>query len=139
MTGRWMNGSGEFVPAPARARERGGARLNFLLVMAGIAALVYVGAQYVPAAYRAWGFKRFMKDTVDQAATMNKPPEWVERRLRENFDEYVVPEDATVRVARDGKHMAASVRYTHPISLLVTEYEYDFDVNARSVAFVGGP
>ena len=131
-----MNESGD--RRPGFDRERGGARLNFLLVMAVIAALVYVGAQYVPAAYRARAFGRFMQDTVDTAAAMNKPPEWVERQLRENLDEYSLPDDAAVRAARDGRRMAASVRYTRPISLLVTEYEYDFDVTARSVAVTGG-
>jgi hypothetical protein len=133
-----MNRSGRLRPAAARGGERGGARLNFLLVMAVIAALVYVGSQFVPAAYHAWAFERVMQDTVETAAASGKPTAWVELQLRQNFEEHDVPEDATVEVARDGNRMKASVRYTLPISLLVTEYEYDFDVSVRSVRILAG-
>ncbi|HLL76920.1 MAG TPA: hypothetical protein VK421_16820 [Pyrinomonadaceae bacterium] len=133
-----MNESGERRPAAARAGERGGARLKFLLVMAAIAALVYVGAQFVPAAYRAWAFERFVQDAVNNAAVANKPNAWVEQQLRKGFKEHGVPEDATLKVAREGGHITATVRYTRPISLLVTEYEYTFDTNARSVTTIDG-
>jgi hypothetical protein len=133
-----VKGSGELRAAAARANERGGARLNFLLVAAVIAALVYVGTQYVPAAYRAWAFERFMQDTVDTAVATGKTNAWVEHQLRRNFEDHNVPEDAGVEVARDGKRIAATVRYTQPISLLVTEYEYTFDVTVRSTNVIGG-
>ncbi|HEY9285991.1 MAG TPA: hypothetical protein VIP46_21250 [Pyrinomonadaceae bacterium] len=133
-----MKQSGEPQPADARARERGGSRLNFLLVMAVIAALVYVGGQYVPARYRAWRFERFMQETVEDAVASGKTPTWVEQQFRQNFEEHGLPEDATVEVGRDGRRMKASVRYATPISLLVTEYEYDFDVSVRSVRVATG-
>lgn len=133
-----MKRSGGLAPAAARAAERGGARLNFLLSLAFIAALAYVGAQYVPAAYRAWAFERFMQDSVDTAVAAGRPPAWIEQQLRQNFEDHQMPEDATVEVAREGRHIKASVRYTLPISLVVTEYDYDFDVTVRSVRVVGG-
>ena len=133
-----MNGSGEPPPAAARAGQRGNARLKFLLVLAGIAALVYVGGQFVPARYHAWTFERFMQDTVNTAVMTNKPPAWAEQQLRRNLEEYGMPEDASVEVVQDGSRMAATVRFTQPISLVVTEYEYDFDVSVRSVRVAGG-
>jgi hypothetical protein len=128
----------ELTAAGARAGERGGARLKFLLVMAAIGALVLVGAQYVPAKYHAWQFERVMQDTVETAVSTNKTPAWAEQQLRQNLGANDIPEDAAVEVARDGKRMKASVRYTMPISLLVTEYEYDFDVKVTSVRVMGG-
>lgn len=124
-----MNRRGEH----AGAGERGGARLNFLLVAAVIAALFYVGGQFVPAKYHAWALEQSMRDTLDTAVATEKPTAWVENQLRQNFEEQGIPEDADVVVARDGNRMKANVRYTLPISLLVTEYEYDFDVSVRSV------
>ena len=132
-----MNVSGQLPPTGARPRERGGARLNLLLILAVIAALVYVGVQYVPAKYHAWAFEQFMEETVNRAVATGKPPAWVEHQLRQNFEDHQVPEDASVEVARDGKRLKASVRYTLPISLLVTEYEYDFDMTVRSVVAGG--
>ena len=129
-----MNLEGGLKPTAARAGERGGARLNFLLVLAVIAALVYVGGQFLPAKYREWALERFMQDTLNTAVSTGKPPAWVELQLRQSFEDQGIPEDAAVEVARDGRRMKASVRYTLPISLLVTEYDYDFDVTARSMA-----
>jgi hypothetical protein len=123
-----MNLTGELP----RACERGGARLTLLLALAVLAALVYVGGQFGPAKYHAWEFERFVQDTVNTAVSTGKPPAWVEQQLRQSFEEHGVPEDAAIEVAREGKRMKASVRYTVPISLLVTEYEYDFDVTVRS-------
>jgi len=124
-----MNRRGE----QASAGARGGARLNFLLVATIIAALFYVGGQFVPAKYHAWALEQSMRDTLDTAVATEKPPAWVENQLRQNFEDQGIPEDADVEVARDGNRMKASVRYTLPISLLVTEYEYDIDVSVRSV------
>jgi len=134
-----MGKSGALRPGRGRAYERGGARLNFLLVMVVIAAVIYVGAQYVPAAYRAWAFKQFVQDIVNDAALTNKPNDWVEQQLRRGFEEHDVPEDATVKVVREGRHITAIVQYTQPISLLVTEYDYAFDTTARSVTTTTAP
>jgi hypothetical protein len=79
-----------------------------------------------------------MQDTVETAVSSGKPPAWVELQLRQNFEDHSVPEDASVEVARDGNRLKASVRYTLPISLLVAEYEYDFDVSVRSVRVLAG-
>ena len=79
-----------------------------------------------------------MQDTLNTAVSNGKPPAWVENQLRQNFEDHGVPEDAAVEVARDGKRMRASVRYTLPISLLVMEYEQDFDVTVRSVTTTDG-
>jgi hypothetical protein len=134
-----MNRPAEPPPTAGRASERGGARLNFLLAMAVIAALAYVGYQFVPAAYHAWAFERFMQDTVNTAITTGKTPTWVEQQIRRNFEDHGVPTDADVKVAREANRITASVRYTLPVSLLVTELDYDFDVTVRSVALAGGP
>jgi hypothetical protein len=123
-------------PTAVRASERGGARLNFVLVMAVIAALAYVGWQFVPAQYHAVAFRRFEEETLNTAVETGKSPAWIEQQLRENFEEHGVPEDATVKVSRDGKRLEASVRYTRPISLLVTEYNYEFDVTAHSSTYL---
>lgn len=132
-----MNGSGESLPVAVRASERGGARLNFVLVLAGIAALAYVGWQYVPAKYHALAFERSVQSTLDTAVASDRTPAWVEQQLRLSLEEHGVPEDATVEVKRDGKRLKASVSYTQPISLLVTEYEHEFDLTVQSTTFLG--
>lgn len=123
---------------PARGAERGGARLKFLLVIALIGAALYVGAQYVPIAYHARVFETFMQDTVNNAALTDRNPAWVEQQLRRSFEDYGVPDDAAVTVGVNETRMEASVQYTETVSLVFTEYEYDFDKTVRSTTVVTG-
>lgn len=125
------------VGSPGR-RERGGARLKFLVVLAVIVAAVFVGAQYVPRAYRAWAFESFMQDTVNNAALTDKNPAWVEDQLRKGFEQHGVPEDAAVTSAVNNGRMEATVQFSDTISLLVTDYEYEFDKTVRSTTAVSG-
>lgn len=122
----------------ARRGERGGARAKFLLVLAVIAAVLFVGAQYVPQAYRAWAFESFMQDTVNNAALTDKNPAWVEEQLRKGFEDHGVPEDAAVKAGVAGSRMEANVQFPESISLLFTDYEYEFDKTVRSTTAVYG-
>ena len=123
---------------PARVGERGNARLKFLLVLALIGAALYVGGQYVPIAYHARVFESFMQDTVNNAALTDKNPAWVEQQLRRGFEDYSVPDDASVKVGVNDTRMEATVQYTQTVSLVFTEYEYDFDKTVRSSTVVTG-
>jgi hypothetical protein len=122
-----------------RGRERGGARLNFAIVLVVIAALVFVGVQYVPAAYRARAFEAYMQDRVNEAALTDKNAAWVEQQLRKGFEDHGVPEDAAVKASVSGTRMEATVTYTESISLLVTDYDYNFDRTVRSATVVTSP
>ena len=121
-----------------RAGERGNARLKFLLVLALIGAALFVGSQYVPLAYNARAFESFMQDTVDNAAATDKNPAWVEQQLRRGFEDYGVPDDAAVTVGVNDTRMEASVQYSQTLSLVFTEYDYDFDRTVRSSSVVMG-
>lgn len=125
-------------PGLPRAGERGSARLKFLLVLALIGAALYVGSQYVPLAYNARAFESFMQDTVDNAAATDKNPAWVEQQLRRGFEDYGVPDDAAVTVGVNDTRMEASVQYSQTLSLVFTEYDYDFDRTVRSSSVVMG-
>jgi len=125
-------------PGGARARERGGARLKFLLVLAVIAAALYVGGQYVPIAYHARVFESFMQDTVNNASLTDKNPAWAEEQIRRGLEDHGVPEDAEIKAVVNDTRLEATVRYTETVSLLFTDYEYDFDKTVRSTTAVTG-
>ena len=135
-----MTRTNERLVGPAarpRRGERGGARLKLLLVLAVIAAVGYAGSRYVPVAYNARVFKTFMQDTVDTASVSSKPPAWIEERLRKSFEDYGVPEDATVKISRNGTRVEATVQYTQTVALLVTDYDYEFNETVRSTNIMG--
>ena len=117
---------------PRHARARGGARLNFLIVLSILVAGGYVGYQIVPLYYRASLLKAFMQDTVNMAAAAGKKGPWVEQQLRGNADDYGVPQDALIETTtRDGR-MEAHVQFTSSVPLLVTTYQYTFDHTVKS-------
>jgi hypothetical protein len=122
----------------ARRGERGGSRLNFLIVMAIIVVVGYVGFQMFPVFYRAKTFESFMQDTVNNAAVTDKNPAWVDQQLKKSLAEYDVPPDAVVKtIVRDGK-LETQVQFTQTIPLVVTEYHYSFDKTVRSSTGVTG-
>ena len=117
---------------PGSRGERGGARLNFLIVMVVIATLGYLGFQAFPVFYLSHNFGTFMQDTVDMAAATDKKPAWVEQQLKTTMPEYNVPPEAVVKSAISQGYVEAQVRFTRTINLIVTDYKYDFDKTVRS-------
>jgi hypothetical protein len=118
--------------------EQGGSRLNFLISMVVIAAVVYAGYQYVPVAYRASQLKVFMQDTVNNAVITGKEARWTEDQLRRNLATYGAPADARVNIANRESRLEARVEYSVPVPLLVTTYVYKFDHTARSSNYLSG-
>jgi hypothetical protein len=116
----------------ALRQQRGGARLNFLIVMVIIVVAVYVGYQIVPVVYRAGLFETFMQDTVNNASYMDKDTSWVEQQLKKSLADYDVPTDAVVNTGINDSHIEARVQYTRTIPLVLTEYHYRFDKTVHS-------
>ena len=124
-------------PAPdSRHTERGEARVKFLVTIALLVAVAYVGYQYVPVAIRAYQFKDFMQQTVDKAAALGQRDEWVKTQLKDSFADFGVPPDALITSSQREGRMEARVQFTHPISLPFYIYQYDFDHTVKSTDFL---
>lgn len=119
------------------ADERGGSRVNFLLLVVIIGLVAYAGYNFVPVAYNASLYKDYMQDIVNKAAY---PPgqtrDWVESQLRAGSREYNIPPDADINVAIMNGQLEARVRWTRPIQMPGFTYQYKFDYTARSSSFV---
>lgn len=122
---------------PAR-RARGGARLNFLIAMAIIIVVSYVGYQILPVFYRAKSYGTFMQETVDLAALTDKNPTWVEQQLKRSLIDYDLPPDAVVKSTIHDGRLEVQVQFTRTIPLTVTEYHYSFDKTVHSSTTVTG-
>ena len=123
--------------AESKPSERGGARLNFILVAVVIALAGYSAYNYAPVAYNAFLFKDFMQETVNKAAY---PPgqtnDWVTQQLRAAAKDYDLPPNMTVNVQKEEGHITARVQWSRPIQLPGYTYEYNFDHTARSSGFI---
>ena len=121
-----------------RANERGGSRLNFLIVVVVVAAVGYAAYQYVPIAYQGSQLKVFMKDTVENAVVTDKDAKWAEDQLRRSLPIYGAPPDTRINVANSAGRIEAHVEYTVPVPLLVTTYQYKFNHTVNSSTLLSG-
>ena len=120
----------------AAKSEQGGARLKFLIVIAIIGFLAYVGYGYVPVAYNAYLFKDEMQIKVDAATNMGHPPAWVSDQLSKSAPEYGVPPDAIIAPQVQGGRMECRVQFSRPIEFPGYTYEYNFDETVKGTTFM---
>lgn len=114
-------------------QERGAGRFKFILTIALIAAVAYVGFQYVPVAYQASRFKIAMQESVDKAAALGQTNEWLKNKLKTDAQEYNLPPTAEITVERTGDgRLQARVQYTRPVVLPGYTYAYNFDHTTKS-------
>jgi hypothetical protein len=119
--------------SPFNNRECGAGRLKLILVIALIAAVGYIGYQYVPVAYQASRFKVAMQDNVDKASSLGQSNEWLRSQLRADANEHNVPPDAEITVERSGDgRVQARVQYQRAVVLPGYTYSYKFDYTAKS-------
>lgn len=119
-----------------RTSERGGARLKFILVIAVIAVVCYLGYQFIPVAYQAYEIKDLMQNEVNTASAMGKPTSWIQEQLVKRFPEYGIPANAVVTPAQEGNRLEVRVQYTQPIEFPGYVYNYEFDYTAKSATFL---
>ena len=117
-------------------RERGGARLKFLIVVALIAFVAHAGYQYVPVAVQAFQYKDVMQQSVDKAVALGKSGTWVGEQLRASASSYGVPVSAIIAPIQHDGRMEVRVQYTRPIKLPGYTYQYNFDHTAKSTEFL---
>ena len=122
--------------ATARATERGSARLKFIIVIAIIALVAYVGYLFIPVAYQSYLFKDLMQHNVDVASTAGYDPAWVKNQLSKSAPEYGVPPDAIISPVKRDNRMEVTVQFTKPIEFPGYTYNYDFDHTVKSTAFL---
>lgn len=119
------------------SNQHGGARLNFLIIITIVAAIAYVGYQYVPVAFQTSLFKVFMQDTVDKAvATGQTSSSLIENQFRGRASDYGMPSDARIVVQRIDNRIEARVSWTRPIPLLGYVYQHNFDHTVKSSTFL---
>jgi heme A synthase len=120
-----------------RAGERGGSRLNLIIILAVIALGAYSAYNYAPVSYHAFLLKDFMQDTVNKASY---PPgqsnEWVTAQFRKALKENDLPENAYINVQKESGQITARVQWTRPVKLPGYTYQYTFDHTVRSSGFI---
>jgi hypothetical protein len=120
----------------ARTGERGGARLKFVIVIAIIGIIAYVGYVFIPVAYDSYLLKDLMQHNVDVAVTQGYPASWVKDQLTKAGREYNVPLDAVIEPTQRENRMEVRVQFVRPLEFPGFTYQYNFDHTAKSTAFL---
>ncbi|HBB87219.1 MAG TPA: hypothetical protein DC047_06355 [Blastocatellia bacterium] len=120
----------------ARTAERGSARLKFILVMAVIGVLIYIGYMVLPVLYQAYLFKDLMQHDVDVASSQGYPATWVKDQLVKSAPEFGVPAEAVISPLQRDNRIEVSVQYVIPIEFPGYTYQYNFDHTVKSTAFL---
>jgi hypothetical protein len=122
---------------PCTRGERGGARLNFIVIIALIALAGYSTYNYAPVAYNAYLYQDFMQETVNKAAyPPGQTSDWVTSQLRAGARDYDLPPELNISVQNEDGRIAARVLWTRPVKLPFYIYDYKFDHTARSSGFI---
>ena len=116
--------------------ERGGAGLKFVIFLAVVATIGYVGYMYIPVAIDAYYFKDAMQSKVNLAAAQGYDTSWVADQVTKSKSQYNVPEDAVITPAQKEGRMEVRVQFSRPISFPGYTYNYDFDYTAQSTSFL---
>jgi len=124
------------IKTNARANERGGARLKFIVVILIIVAIAYVGYLYIPVSYQSYMFKDLMQHNADVASTQGYDPAWVKDQLKKAAPEYGLPPDAVIAPERKDQRMEVRVQFTKPINFPGYTYNFTFDHTVKSTAFL---
>ena len=120
----------------SKVGQRGGSRLNFVIVIAVIGAIGYVCYQFIPVLYNAYLFKDLMQRNVDAAAALGNPPNWGGDQLTKSASEYGVPANAVITPAQKDNRVEVHVQYTKPVEFPGYTYDYEFDHTVKSTAFL---
>lgn len=120
--------------------ERGAARLKFILIIALIAVLGYVGFQYIPVAYQGERFKGALQKAVNDADTLGQSNEALRTKIISDAKQWDIPADAEITTERTPEgRFKAHVQYKRPVIFFGYTHTYSFDHTATSTGFgLGG-
>jgi hypothetical protein len=128
-----------------RRHERGAASLRMVIVLLVIAVIGYMAFQYIPVAYQARSFKKFMDEKVTSAAENPAIPteqkgSTVEGQLRSSAKDYGVPPEAKISHIYQNGGLQVTVQFTRTVNLLPGfAYEYKFDYTAKNDTSLNAP
>lgn len=128
--------------AQARASERGGAGVKFLIILGVLALAANAGYNYIPVAYAGESFKQEMQTAVVNSLALPgrfNPVDIVKARVQKAATDNDLPPDTLIEVKLVGSVVQAHAVYTMPVTILpfgIYTYSYHFDHTAVPTGFL---
>jgi hypothetical protein len=126
-------------PRTDRHGEHGGSRVKFLIVVAIIGVVGYIGFQYIPVAIQSYQLKDQMQQTINAAAVQGQGLDLLRKQLFNNAVDYGAPNDTSltrVDVSSSEGRYQARIYFKRPITLPGYTYDYEFDNTVKSIDMI---
>jgi len=107
----------------------------FLLLLALMAALVYLVVMFIPAYLGNQNLQDAAEEIVRRGAQQKLSDADVCAQIHEKVREYGLPEDHHVDLWHEGKGMAALISYTHSIRFPFYTYKWDVKIRVKNIGF----
>ena len=114
-----------------RARERGGSKLNALLTLVILGAMVFAAVKIVPPEFANYQIKDSMETEARFAIANRKPVEEIRDDVWKKAQELGIPvKRDDIKVITNQSTIEISIDYTVPIDLQVYQFHLDFHPHA---------
>lgn len=120
---------------PVRRHQRGASRFMFSLLLALIAASIYLVAMLIPAYLGNENLHDAAEEIVRRGAHQKLSDADVRAQLHEKVRELGLPDKHNVELWHEGKGLAAHISYTHSIRFPFYTYKWDVDIRVKNLGF----
>ena len=118
-------------PRHSAAIERGGTRLQLLIALLIVAAIVLAAVRIFPVYVSSYEFEDAMRSQAKFAGVNNKPPRQIQQELHRKALELSLPlERKQISVTPAARGVRIAARYTVPVDLVVYTANFTFDFQA---------
>ena len=119
----------------ALRREGGASRFMFLLLLALIAAAVYLMAVFIPAYLGNQNLHDAAEEIIRRGAQQNLSDADVRAQLHEKVREFGLPDNYHVELWHEGKGLGARIKYTHSIRFPFYNYQWPVEIQVKNIGF----
>lgn len=118
-------------PRHPAATEQGGTRLQLLIALLIVAAIILAAVRIFPVYVSSYEFEDAMRSQAKFAGVNNKPPRQIQQELHRKALELSLPlERKQISVTPAARGVRIAARYTVPVDLVVYTANFTFDFQA---------
>ncbi len=113
------------------ATEQGGSRLQLLIALLIVAAIILAAVRITPVYVSSYEFEDAMRSQAKYAGVNDKSPQQIQRELHRKALELSLPlERKQISVTPAARGVRIAARYTVPVDLVVYTADFTFDFQA---------
>ncbi len=118
-------------PRHPAATEQGGSRLQLLIALLIVAAIVLAAVRIIPVYVSSYEFEDAMRSQAKYAGVNRKAPQQIQQELHRKALELSLPlERKQISVTPAARGVRIAARYTVPVDLVVYTANFTFDFQA---------